>query len=151
MKALLKKYEYLIFLGLFLLIVYAAVPSINYTNCRSNQRFQKTIFDGVVVKKYLDRSEHSIPRIEIMGFNDSLTEFSFFGEHTGIYNRISISDSLRKMGGSNEILIKISGEYVRFGVADFQCDSVKLENEKFSTWLYNLFGTIPTDKTVKKK
>jgi len=151
MKALLRKYKYLVIVVLFLLVVYFIVPSINYTNCRSSQRFHKIIFDGVVVKKYLDRSEHSMPTIEILDLNDSLTEISFFGEHTGIYDRINISDSLRKIRGSNEILIKTRGEYLQFGVVDFKCDSAKLENEKYLFWVYDLFGTVPPDNTLEEK
>ncbi len=149
MKALLRKYKYLVIVALFLLVVYAIVPSVNYTNCLSNQKFQKLAFDGVVVDKYLDKSQHSTPIVEIRNFEGRIDSVYLFGDHSGLYDRIQISDTLKKESGSSEILTKTSNEYVRFGVADFKCDSAKLESEKFLFWVYDLFGTVPSDNTLR--
>lgn len=65
MKLILKKYKYFIVIGIFLLLLYIGIPSINYTNCLSSQKFQILTIDGVVVKKYLDKSQHSTPIVEI--------------------------------------------------------------------------------------
>jgi hypothetical protein len=91
---------------LFLLTVYAAVPSVNYTNCGNNQRFQALTFDGVVVNKYLDRSQHSTPIVEIENFEGRVDSVYLFGDHLGLYDRIQITDTLKKESGSNEVLTK---------------------------------------------
>lgn len=150
MKSILKKYKYLIIVVLFALTVYAAVPSINYTNCCNNQSFQALTIDGVVVNKYLDKSQHSTPIVEIENFEGRVDSVYLFGDHSGLYDRIQVSDTLKKKSGTNEVLTKTRSKYVRFGVADFQCDSAKLENEKFLFWVYDLFGTVPPDNTKGK-
>ncbi len=151
MKSIFKKYKYLIIFIIFLLLVYIAVPSINYTNCRIDQRFREISFDGVVVNKYLDKTQHSQPKVEILDLENNLIRIYLYNEATGIYDKIRTNDTLRKKSGSNEIQVKTGGEYNRFGVADFNCDSAQLQNEKYLGWLYKLVGTIHEDKTLREK
>jgi hypothetical protein len=147
----LKKYKYFIVAGLFFLTIYAVVPSVNYTNCLSNQKFREVTIDGVVVDKYFDKSQHSTPIVEIENFEGLIDSIYFWGDHSGLFNKIQIKDTLKKKNGSNEILIKVEGKFEVFGIANFKCDSAKLEKEKFLSWLYDLVGTIPQDNTIKKQ
>lgn len=139
------KYKYILLAAFFLLLIYVAVPSINYTNCRSQERFRNLVFDGAVTVKYLDKSEHSVPRIRITKAGTSPDEVSFFAEYSGIFDRINVGDSLRKKSGSNEVLVKVNGYYRQLGIADFHCDSAKLKKEKLLFWIYEPFGTAPCD------
>jgi hypothetical protein len=151
MKTALRKYKYLVVFLLFLLVIYAMVPSVNYTNCLNSQKFQVLIFDGVVVNKYLDKSQHSTPIVEIKNFEGRIDSVDLLGDHSGLYNKMRVNDTLKKESGSNEIQIKIDGMYTRFGVADFNCDSTKLKSEEYLFWVYDLFGTVPPDNTLKEE
>lgn len=151
MKAFLKKYKYLVIVCLFLSIVYIIVPSMNYTNCLSSQKFREVIIDGVVINKYLDKSQHSTPIVEIQNFLGRIDSVYFFGDHSGIFDRLNVKDTLKKSSGTNEILIRINGKYAQLGVADFKCDSAKLKSEDFLSWIYDLFGTIPANDNTKEK
>ena len=123
--------------------VYFCVPSINYTNCLYGEDFRQIEFEGVVIRKYLDKSNHSTPIAELKNSKDTIEEIHFFGDHSGLFDKITDGDSLKKSKGTNEILKKINNEYVRFGYADFNCDSVKLEKEEYLFGLYDFIGIIP--------
>ena len=97
----------------------------------------------MVINKYRDRSNHSIPIAELRTSNNSIERVHLFGERSGLFNQINSGDSLKKSTGTNEILRKIDGAYVKFGYANFNCDSEKMEKEKYLCELYDFVGTIP--------
>lgn len=142
MRRLTKKHKAIIFFGLFFIAVYFFVPSVNYTSCLYGEDFRQIEFEGVVVKKYLDKSDHSTPIAELKNLRDSIEKIYLFGDHSGLFDRITDGDSLRKYTGTSEVLKKVNNEYVRFGYADFNCDSLELENERYLFWLYDLTGIV---------
>jgi hypothetical protein len=149
MKFRLGRFKSFILIAVFILVIYVIVPSVNYTNCVSNNRFQNLTIDGVVVKKYLDKSQHSTPIVEVQNFLGCVDKIYLYGDGSGLYERIQLRTVLKKERGSNEVLIKEENRYVRLGIANFNCDSVKLADEKFLFWIYDLLGTVPSDKTQK--
>jgi len=151
MRRLTKTHKAIIFFGLFLTAVYFCVPSINYTNCLYGENFRQIEFEGIVIRKYLDKANHSTPIAELMTFKDSIERISLFGDHSGIFKRIRDGDSLKKNKGTSEILKRINDKYVRFGYADFNCDSIKLEKEEYLFWLYDLTKIIPKKDDKDKR
>jgi hypothetical protein len=148
MRRLTKTHKAIIFFGLFLTAVYFCVPSVNYTNCLYGEDFRQSEFEGVIVRKYLDKSSHSTPVAELRNYKDSIERISLFGDHSGLFERVNNGDSLKKSRGTMEILKKVNNQFTRFGYADFNCDSVELENERYLFWLYDLTGIV--DKESKK-
>ena len=74
-----------------------------------------------------------------------------FLDASGLFDKIAEGDSLKKNKGTNEILNKINDTYVRFGYADFDCDSVKLMKEEYLFGLYDLIGIVPQPDTTDLK
>jgi len=144
------KLKYFLIVILFFLAIYTIVPSTNYTNCLASQRFEKLTFHGVVVNKFLDKSQHSTPIVEIRNFRGRRDSVYLFGDQSGLFNKIEVYDTLKKESGSNEVLTRFGSEYMQLGVADFKCDLIKFENEQIVSWLYEIFGTIPSDNTSKE-
>ena len=146
-----KTHKGLIFFGLFFTAVYFCVPSINYTNCLYGENFRQSEFEGVVVRKYLDKSNHSVPVAELRNYKDSIKRISLFGDYSGLFERINNGDSLKNNRGTMEILKRTNNKFTRFGYADFNCDSVELENERYLFWLYNLTGIVDRKSNMDKK
>lgn len=93
-----------------------------------------------MIKKYLDKSDHSTPIAELKNTRDSIERIYLFG--SGLFDRINTGDSLKKSKGTIKVLIKINNEY-HVCRTDFNCDSVKLKKEEYLFGLYDLIGTIP--------
>lgn len=74
-----KFYKFLAFFAIFFAIVYFIRPSSNYQQCWIEEKFLRTHFDGIILKKYLDHSQHSTPIVEI-GYNNNVDSLYFFGE-----------------------------------------------------------------------
>jgi hypothetical protein len=73
----------------------------------------------------------------------------FYGDGSGLFERIQVRTMLKKERGNNEVLVKEENRYVRLWIANFNCDSVKLGDEKVLFWIYDLLGTVPCDRTQK--
>jgi hypothetical protein len=140
MRQLTKTQQAVMFFGLFFIAVYFCVPSDNCLNCIARERFRQEEFEGVVIKKYLDRSDHSTPIAELRNTRDSIEKIYLFG--SGLFDGINTGDSLKKSKGTIEVLIKINSKY-HVCLTDFNCDSVKLKEEEYLFGLYDLIGTIP--------
>ena len=141
----------IIFFGLFFTAVYFNVPSINYTNCLYGEDFRQSEFDGVIIRKYLDRENHSTPVAELRNYKDSIERISLSGDHSGLFDRVNSGDSLKKNRGTMEILKKVNNEFIRFGYANFSCDSVELEDERYLFWLYDFTGIVDKKRILNKE
>lgn len=142
MKQLTKTQKGLIFFGLFLTAVYFNVPSVNYTNCLYGNDFRQSEFEGVIVAKYVDKAHHSDPVAELSNKMGSVERISLLWDHSGLFDKITVGDTLKKRKGTMEILKMINKEYTRFGYADFNCDTVELEDERYLFWLYDFTGIV---------
>lgn len=136
-----KKFRYLFFILIFLFTAYTLSPSDNANNCHSKQVFIGEDFDGVVVDKFLDKSQHSVPVIVIENFGDSVDrkKIDLFNEKSGLYDKLNKNDRIRKLKNSRDILINERGSFIRLGVADFDCDSAELNKEFILFNMYKLF------------
>ncbi|OKL39907.1 hypothetical protein [Pontibacter flavimaris] len=140
MKKIWSKYKTLLFFGVFILPVYFCVPSSNYTDCKWNEDFNKLKFEGVIQKKYLDKSDHSVPKVVLKNFQNNLDTLYLFGEDTGIYESISLGDTIKKASGTRLILKMKNQKYVAYKTVEFGCDSVELRKEEYLFKLYDLLG-----------
>jgi len=135
------KYKPLLFFGAFILLIYFCIPSMNYTNCKENEYFRKMTFEGIIQKKYLDKSDHSTPKVVLKNFQNELDTLYLFGEDNGIYKAINLGDTIKKASGTLLILKMKNREYVAFRAAEFGCDSAELRKEEYLFNLYDLLGT----------
>jgi len=134
-------FRYLIFILIFAYIAYTSSPTDNANRCHSQRVFSDAGFDGVLIDKFLDKSQHSIPVILIKKTDkDSVEKIGLFNEISGLFNNLSINDTIRKVKQSNTILVKVKGKYTYFGTADFKCDTITLSKEPLIFNLYKLFN-----------
>jgi hypothetical protein len=79
-------------------------PSENYTTCYNNSYFLKTKFSGLVVRKFVDKSQHSTPTVEVKDVtNNAIKSVSFFGDYSGLYHKIEVGDTVVKNPESLEV------------------------------------------------
>src|SRR5687767_1982802 len=87
-----KTYKYIIAVVVFYGLIYIMLPNSNYEKCHNSETFRCEQFEGVVIAKYLDKSQHSVPVIEIKdASNSSITKPDFFGEQSGLYAVIQVN------------------------------------------------------------
>ena len=135
-----KIFRYVLIIALFYFVGYSFSPSDNANNCHAEEQFHKKAFDGVVVDKFLDKTQHSVPVILVKNFGDNdPVKINLFLEASGLFEKFNKNDTVRKVSGSQEISIKQNGLYVRFGVAEFDCDREKLKDEPIILNIYKLF------------
>lgn len=130
----------MLFFGAFILVIYFCIPSTNFHNCTWNEDFGKMKFEGVIQKKYLDKSNHSTPTVVLIDFQNNMDTLDLFGEDTGVYEAISLGDTIKKPSGTRQMLKMRNNEYVVFKTAEFGCDSTKLKKEEYLFGVYNLIG-----------
>jgi len=112
----------------------------NYINCRNYQYFHEISFEGVIEKKYLDRSHHSVPVIEVVK-NSKVSKISFSGEFSGIYDKkLNVGDLVKKSSNDLKIFVLRQDKLELLGLVNFNCDSVafKEEDQKFG-FIYRIF------------
>lgn len=113
-----------------LIVAFVYSPSTNFASCTRERRFRDSRFEGVVFKKYIDDKQHSTPTIAILGVDSDTTMMFIIDEHSGIYDKLNIGDTLKKLAGSLEIEKIGSGSFSTIGPAIFQCDTILFKSEE---------------------
>ena len=71
------------------------VPSEEENNCRLDKRFKNLVFNGVIINKYYDKTEHSYPTLDLKALtNDSIQKINLIGEKSNLFNMLQISDTI---------------------------------------------------------
>lgn len=137
--------KYIILAIIVFLVFYFLIPSVNYSNCINAERFMKSSFEGIVVNKYLDNQQHSVPTIEVLNDHGQVNKLYLFGEYSGLYESISLHDTIVKSKGSSNVFKQRNGAFEFFHRADFNCDSVALQKEEYLFGIYEFTGFVPRD------
>jgi hypothetical protein len=133
-----KVIKYIIFICFFLFLIYSSNPSDNANNCYSSKAFYNQEFGGVVLDKFHDETQHSIPVILVRAPDSNSSKVSLFNEASGLFEDLLLNDSIRKEHGSYQMSIK-RGKADILRTADFDCDSIALSNEPLVFNLYKIF------------
>ncbi|MDB5199283.1 MAG: hypothetical protein JWO92_1246 [Chitinophagaceae bacterium] len=116
-------YTFLPIAVLIFFIIRFVIPQLSKdSRCITHNEFLRINLNGVVLKKYIDSSEHSFPIIEIKNFNSSSIEkLNLNLDTSGIYNKINIQDTLNKEVGKDEIFLVKNKEKALLSKVDFGC------------------------------
>lgn len=107
---------------LFFIIRFIIPQFSKNSRCITYDEFLKTSLNGVVLKKYIDSSEHSFPIIEIKNFKELGTEkLNLNLDNSGVYDKINIQDTLNKEIGKDEIFVIKNREKILLSKIDFGC------------------------------
>lgn len=137
-----KSFSVIVFLLLVFCLFVLFRPSDNYSNCSNELYFSRLSFTGTVIKKFIDTSDHSTPKIEIKDFYGQIFSISFFGDYSDLFEaKIKVDQVIKKEKNDLTIFISVEGnEFIPLETAEFDCNLDRFRNEerKFG-FLYRLF------------
>ena len=112
---------YIIFFGVMLSPgIKEIIKSFN-AECNAFKAFLQLSYQGVIVKKYIDRDEHDYHTIEIKSFNNIQNEKLILDyDKSGFYKMINVNDTIYKKTGSDTIFIDNNSGKKRY-VLNFGC------------------------------
>lgn len=112
---------YIAFFSFFLLCIFPFIKQAFQSNCNAYQDFLKDSYNGIVVKKYINREQHSYKTVEIKNLTDSkINVFLLDFDISCFYDKININDTIYKEHGNNTIyLTNKNGKSI--SVLDFGC------------------------------
>jgi hypothetical protein len=122
MKTGYKYLKYLLFIIIFFGSLYLFLPSDNYEVCRLQELFRKSAIKGVVVNKYYDKTQHSVPVIEVLDSTKTSTKHTIYRETSGLWSKIQVNDSIKKNEGDANVYVKRDDRYILLVTATFDCN-----------------------------
>ena len=73
--------------------------------CYEKKEMEKIEFNGIVVKKFINYENHSIPEIEFKSLtNNKILKVYFAREESGFFNNIQIGDTVNKKFGTLKLI-----------------------------------------------
>lgn len=109
-------------------MLYYGVPSEEENNCRLDKRFRNLVFDGVIINKYYDKTDHSNPTLDVKTLNnDSIQKINLIGEKSHLFNLLQISDTIMKEKHSDVVMRKRNGTCTGYIKADFNCKNSSIK------------------------
>lgn len=119
-----KKYiilMYIAFFSFFLLCISPFIKQALESNCTAYQDFLKDSYSGIVVKKYINREQHSYKTVEIKNFSaNKINVFLLDFDISGFYDKININDTIYKATGIDTVYL--TNRKGKFGyILDFNC------------------------------
>ncbi len=111
-------------LALFFIIRFIIPDLSKNSRCIIYNEFLKIKLNGIVLKKYIDSSQHSFPTIEIENLKDyKIEKVNLNLDTSGIYNKISVNDTLSKETGKDEVFLIKGEEKILLAKIDFGCST----------------------------
>lgn len=118
-----KKHKDLLIFAVLFISLFFFIPSSKDQPCSLHRSFTELRFYGIVEKKFIDRSQHSSPIVEIRNFeNDRIDTISFFFDRSKTFDLINQSDTVYKKTGNLEVHIKRENQPVVISKLDFGCE-----------------------------
>ncbi|MEE1885059.1 hypothetical protein [Pedobacter flavus] len=117
-----KNFKYLLFFLGMVFTLYLLIPFRN-ERCFWQKKFDSKGINGRVVKKKIDKSDHSTPILELENLETGKVDtISFLGERSTVFKIIKESDTLYKAIGSNRLYFIRGNEKKVIGTVNFGCD-----------------------------
>ena len=109
---------------MFIILLWVDREQLFDNDCYIQKRFSAEHWHGIVERKFIDASNHSLPSLTVRDTKgDSLTVDMFRFEH--IYDKINLGNTIVKHQGSKEILRWTNHAEQLIGNADFGCNVLK--------------------------
>ncbi len=107
---------------LMIVSLYFIIPSDKDGFCKYQKEFNKKEFLGLIVRKFYDHAQHSVPLIILRNLkNKSVDTIDFAGDTSSVFTNLTESDTIYKKANSNAILLKVNGNLKKVGNVDFDC------------------------------
>ena len=107
---------------LFIFFVAATIKEANVAPCNSYKDFKSSVYDYLIINKYIDSSEHSDPTLVLQdnkGYQFKNVDLIF--DKTDLFDFLSIGDSIKKKKGAD--LIRVVNSQIDTTLkVDFGCD-----------------------------
>lgn len=101
-----KIFLYIIFFGVILSPGIIEIINSFNDECRSLKAFLPLAYHGIIVKKYIDSTEHSYHTVEIRNFDDpDIQKLLLDHDKTGFFWKINVNDTIHKKFGSDTVFI----------------------------------------------
>lgn len=98
------------------------IPKEKNQKCLWQEDFDSLKFSGVVVKKYIDSSQHSSPIVEIEDLmTGKIDTIYLFGDRSNAFDYLNRSDTIFKVAFSRRIQVKRNGTFENLASIDFGC------------------------------
>ena len=78
-------------------------PSIKDINCNHFKSLRNVTYNGVVINKFIDSTQHNYPTVVIRQIDNSIYKFDLTHDKSGLYGFLLIGDTLVKRKGSYNI------------------------------------------------
>lgn len=105
---------------------YLLTPKEERGPCSIQSEFDSTSFYGIVVNKYLDSTQHSVPIIEVKDFlKKKIVVLDFFGDRSFAFDSIRKGDTLLKDFQNSKIFRVREDNQELVGSVDFGCTDPK--------------------------
>ena len=112
-------------LVIFLILVaslFLFIPNEN-VECIWQEEIESLEFDGIVVAKYTDSTNHSIPVLKIRNFSDNQIDTVYlFGDESGVFSIVNKADTIFKYKSSSIFYRRSSDSIEYLGQVNFGCE-----------------------------
>jgi hypothetical protein len=105
-------------------MVFAMIKISKQASCENYKQYRKSSFKGVVVKKFIDKSEHSFPFIYLKTNNRDFEKLNLNNDSTSAYNAIQMKDSLVKFKDNPWIYKIAEDKLLKLTIISCGCDSL---------------------------
>lgn len=113
--------SFLIFL-VMVVSLFFFIPKGKNQKCLWQEDFESIKFSGVVIKKYIDSSQHSSPILEIEDLiTGKINTIYLFGDRSNTFEYLNRSDTIFKEAFSSRIQVKRNGTFEDLAFIDFGC------------------------------
>lgn len=92
--------------------------------CDLTEEYKIDNLQGTVVRKYRDSRNHNYKTVEIQEENHKILKRNLTSDLSGLYEYISVGDSVYKPSGTLKILV-IRGNEKKYFTIDFGCKEIK--------------------------
>ena len=107
--------------SMLLLLLWIDREKLFDNNCYVQRGFEAERWYGVVIRKFIDANDHSLPILTIRSIQGDFLNVSMFRiEH--IYDEINLGDTISKQKGSNDIFRCTNHSKQLLGTVDFGCN-----------------------------
>ncbi len=101
-----KIFLYIIFFGVMLSPGIIEIIKSYNGECRVLKAFLPFAYHGIILKKYIDSTEHSYHTVEIRNFDDpEIQKLLLDYGKTGFFWKINVNDTIHKKFGSDTVFI----------------------------------------------
>jgi hypothetical protein len=101
------KISYIIILGFLIFYIVQSIIEDKRSSCELLNLFRSYDFNGIIIKKFKDSSDHAIKKVIIKNFNqENLDTIDLFEwDETGTYFKIQERDTILKKEGTDSIYL----------------------------------------------